>query len=519
MRFSSFLTTAFFLMTITTFTAKAQQTAFQMDYSFTGQDNVLAAIENSAGNFILAAESFNGPTGQDITLIEISPTGAVIQSQSIALPEHEFVRSIFETSDGHYILTGSIRVTSSDADWIILKFDASLNLIWYKTYGDANNGNDYANNGFEISPGHYAITGTVSQGGSAKPSIVTMDSSGTVLQEGYLTTNQFASPRYKGYYLGNGKIAYAQLSNSISIVDTLFNVIQNYAFAFGTYSVDIIQTNNGGYAITGIGSFGAPQGSKIFLALLDSNLASGAFKIDLGINGNNLSPVSVKQDSDGNFWVAGNGESLGAGTTTPIVIKIDSSGAVIWSNSYAPVGPVNPQINTMIETSDGGYLIAGQMSTALQRMFVAKLDSTGSSNCNVTPYPLTPQTNIAVPRTPHAPYTGAIATFTPSQPNVSAAVISENTICITTGLDPINNNNSGFTIYPTSVNEGFNVTFDLPSDDIQMHVYDLTGRLVFSQQIYNNEWVDCSELQTGTYFVKISNNQSEFVQTIIKSTK
>ena len=127
--------------------------------------------------------------------------------------------------------------------------------MWYKKYGDPNQGNDYANNGFEISPGRYAITGTSGIGGSAKPSVVTIDSSGTVLQEGYLTTNQFASPRYKGFYLGDGKIAYAQLSNAISIVDTVCNVIQNYAFSFGTYSVDIIQTNMGWYAIASIGSF------------------------------------------------------------------------------------------------------------------------------------------------------------------------------------------------------------------------------------------------------------------------
>jgi len=497
---------------------QSQQTAFQLTLYTTGQDNVLASIENSAGNFILATESLNNLTGLDINLIEISPTGVVIQSKTITMPEHEFVKSVFETSDGHYILTGSIMVSSNNSDWMILKFDASFNLIWYKTYGAPAGGNDYANNGFEISPGHYAITGTVALGGSAKPSVVTIDSSGTVLQEGYLNTNQFASPRYKGHYLGNGKIAFSQLSNCITIVDTLCNIIQSYDFSCGTYSTDIIQTNGGGYAITGLSSLGAPQGSKVFLTLLDSNLAPGAFNIELGIGGQNFTPIGVRQDSNGDFWLAYNGEGMSSGVLYPIVVKINPSGNVIWSNNYNPPSNTAPNISSMIATSDGGYLLTGEMSTAIDRMFVIKIDSSGSSSCNFTPYFITPQTLNIVPKTPHIPFTGTITAGTLNTPLVTNPVVNENILCLTTNITEAAASNNHYAIYPTLVSDGFQVVFEYPREQAHLTIYDLSGRIIMTKKVSNNERVICFQLLQGVYFVQITSLDRRLtsIQKIVK---
>jgi len=505
-----------FSLIVLCFSVSAQQTAFQLDISASGFDNITAVTENAAGNFILASETFNG-TGSDIIMVEVSPAGTVLQSQAISLPENEFARSVFETSDGHYIVTGAISITSNNFDWFVLKLDNAFNLVWYNTY--TSTGNDYANNGFEISPGHYCITGTVALGGSAKPAVVTIDSAGAVINEGYLTTNQFASPRYKGYYMGDGVIAFAQMANAISLLDTSGNVLQNYNFAFGTYSTNIIRTNDGGYAIASLSGLGAPTGAKMALSVLDSSLSTVAWSVQFGVNGNNITPIGLEQDTQGNFWVAATVESFISGTYKPIVVKVDGQGNLLWSNEYSPTGVADPQFNAMIKTSDDGFLLVGQMSTALQRMFVAKLDSTGSSSCNVTPFPLSPQPNTPISRTPHAPFTGAIIASGPSAPTTTNPAAMGNIYCITTGIDEVSDQNQ-FVVSPTMVVDGFNVSFNHPAKAAELMVMDMNGKLVLSKTITDNQYVDCSRLKTGTYVIRIRLKDSEklFSQPFIKTS-
>lgn len=503
------------LLMLLTYNAVAQQTSFQMQLLNTGNDMVDAVCENSSGNFILASESFNGLGYQDIAISEISATGVVIQSTSVSTGLIMYPKSVFETTYGNYIVTGAVQTNNVNSDWFVAKFDASLNLIWYKTYGDPNLGNDYANHGFEISPGHYCITGTAGIGGSAKPSVVTLDSSGAILQQGFLNTNQFASPRYAGRYLGNGKIAMIQLANAITIVDTVCNVIQNFPNSFGTYSVDAAPTNDGGYMIVSLGSFGSPTGSKMTLSHLDSTLSGGSFTIQFGANGYDFEPVAVKQDSSGNYWVACNVISLGSGASNGIVVKLDNTGNVIWSNSYSPVGSAGTFIRSMIETSDGGYLIAGRLSSALERMFVAKLDSSGLSSCNTTPYPVTPQAAVSVPRSPHIPYIGLVNELTPSPPLASASNITGTIICITTGINDVDNAQPIIRAYPNPATKSLTVVIPEELSNSSFEIIDISGKIVRSFDSLNSRIIDVSDLSCGTYYLRSTKQKNQYTTIII----
>ncbi len=87
---------------------------------------------------------------------------------------------------------------------------------------------------------------------------------------------------------------------------------------------------------------------------------------------------SVQQTSDGGYVLAGYSGSL----PTILVAKFDSSGNVKWQTSYTapvPTGSIGGQTGySVIQTSDGGYLVGEDVNTQSASALGLKLSSSGS---------------------------------------------------------------------------------------------------------------------------------------------
>ncbi|MDD4334144.1 MAG: hypothetical protein PHY77_00870 [Desulfotomaculaceae bacterium] len=66
---------------------------------------------------------------------------------------------------------------------------------------------------------------------------------------------------------------------------------------------------------------------------------------------------SVQQTKDGGFIMAGGTESFGAGIYDVYLVKLDSSGDLIWEKTYG--GAVSDCGYSLLQLADGGFLIAG----------------------------------------------------------------------------------------------------------------------------------------------------------------
>lgn len=103
---------------------------------------------------------------------------------------------------------------------------------------------------------------------------------------------------------------------------------------------------------------------------------------------------SVEQTSDGGYIIGGTSSSGISGDKTEDsrgkadywVLKLDLNGNIVWQKSYG--GNEYDDLVSIVETNDGGYLVAGQSSSAvsgdrtvsrngLPDAWVLKLDSTG----------------------------------------------------------------------------------------------------------------------------------------------
>lgn len=261
----------------------------------------------------------------------------------------DVVKSVQNTSDGGYILSGttsSYGAGGSDA-WLI-KVDSSGNQTWYKTFGGTLD--DGANSVQQISDGGYILAGATASYGAGGTDeygraysdvwLIKVDSSG----------NQTWNKTYGG---------------------------SNYDHAFS-----VQQTSDGGYIIAADTNSSSPDSSYSpgWLIKVDSDgnqqWNTTFAKTDDGFD---YHASSVDQTSDGGYIIAGWVER----PTSVLdfwLSKVDSEGNQIWSTGFSG-GAGYDFANSVQQTSDGGYILAGEAGGDLGdpgAAWLVKTDSNGN---------------------------------------------------------------------------------------------------------------------------------------------
>jgi hypothetical protein len=146
---------------------------------------------------------------------------------------------------------------------------------------------------------------------------------------------------------------------SLFISITSFAQMKEGQIALGGSNSDegasAIQTRSGGYAITGYtSSFGA-GGYDVYVAYFNSH---GKMYWAEAIGGSGFDAGnSIIQDRAGNFVIAGYTSSFISGNENVYVIKLDTNGNIIWTETIG--GSSSDQGKCIIQTKDGGYAIGG----------------------------------------------------------------------------------------------------------------------------------------------------------------
>ena len=135
----------------------------------------------------------------------------------------------------------------------------------------------------------------------------------------------------------------------------------------------IRQTADGGYIVAGqTDSFGNGSALNPDLWIIKLDMA-GNIEWDktFGKPGKGDGAFSVEQTSDEGYIVAGTTSSYGEGYPSIWIIKLDADGDSVWTQIYE--GPVVSSARSIRQTSDGGYIIAGNGEEN-----VLKLDGNGN---------------------------------------------------------------------------------------------------------------------------------------------
>lgn len=234
----------------------------------------------------------------------------------------EEMEGMWVTSDGGFIVTGATNsYGEGKGDAWIVKLNASGGVEWQKVYGG--DGTEYAIDAKHTAEGGYIVAGwTTSFGaGGADFWVLKLDPKGNV--------------EWQRTYGGAG--------------------------AEQAWSVDL--TGDGGYVVAGGStSFGA-GGADLWVLKLDRSgdidwqRTYGGLKDDGGGGGAYEEyVVRVLEEENGNYVVASNTLSFGAGGRDIWVLGLDSEGEILWQKAY---GGVYGEYLWSFQETEGGYIIPG----------------------------------------------------------------------------------------------------------------------------------------------------------------
>jgi hypothetical protein len=158
---------------------------------------------------------------------------------------------------------------------------------------------------------------------------------------------------------------------------------KTYGGTGGDYAYALVQTADGGYALAGsTTSFGAGGGD----AWLVKTDASGNMQWNKTYGGpNNDWAYALVQTSDGGYALAGWTASFGAGFYDCWLVKTDASGNMQWNKTYG--GTLQDGAYALVQTADGGYALAGETQFFVPNQldfWLIKTDANGNALWNKT---------------------------------------------------------------------------------------------------------------------------------------
>jgi hypothetical protein len=198
-------------------------------------------------------------------------------------------------------------------------------------------------------------------------------------------------------------------------------------------ATSIIQSSDGGYVVAGYTlSFGA--GGDMYVVKLDSG-GNVQWTKTIGGGGGDIA-TSIIQSSDGGYVVAGYTGSFGAGLYDFYVVKLDSGGNVLWTKTIG--GSFYDGANSIIQSSDGGYVVAGytqSFGAGLYDFYVVKTGPLGDTcwSQGITNYVVSSGGSFSSPSTDAFPQSPTVTVVSPA----SGSGGSVSSVCFSAGAPPV----------------------------------------------------------------------------------
>ena len=261
--------------------------------------------------------------------------------------KNESAQALAKTSDGGYAILGYAQSMDGDItnksdesfDYWLLKYDQNDLLQWQKTYGGSDD--DRGHDIIQTSDGGYAITGF-------SKSI-----------DGDVSENSGAHDFWVSKLDANGSITWEK----------------SFGFLGADIGNSILQSNDGGYLLTGVLDVSASNGEGNSKSAFSKRHAGGDYwviKINaLGENqwsryfGGTFTDASYDaiQTEDNGYILVGSSDSADVdikdskGAYDFWVVKISETGTLLWEKSFG--GSQTDEARSITRSNDGNYIIVG----------------------------------------------------------------------------------------------------------------------------------------------------------------
>ena len=259
---------------------------------------------------------------------------------------NESGQSVISTVDGGFVVLGYTQSQDGDItdklnesyDYWILKFNANNNLQWTKTLGGTED--DRGSTIIQTQDGGYAVVG-------------------------YSTSNDEDVTTNAG-----------SLDYWVSKLDASGNITWQKSFGYtgADSGTSIIQTNDGGYIVTGVLDVSASGGQGNTKNLQAAHAGGDYWSIKLDASGTiewskyfggsfTDTPFDIIQTEDNGYIMVGSSDSDDVdisgnkGSYDYWVVKVSNSGETLWEKSFG--GTEIDEARAIVPSGDGNYIIAG----------------------------------------------------------------------------------------------------------------------------------------------------------------
>jgi hypothetical protein len=354
-------------------------------------------IQTSDGGYAIAGHTKSFGAGNwDVYVVKLDANGNLQWTRTIGGENEDLGHSLIQTSDGGYVIAGHTKsFGAGDWDVYVVKLDSTGNLQWTRTIGGENE--DLSLSLIQTSDGGYAIAGASKSFGAGEDDVyvVKLDANGNLQW-----TKTIGGPKRdwsssliqtsdSGYAIAGYTKSFGVGGADVYVVKLDANGNLQWTKTIGGPADEIgfslIQTPDGGYVIAGYtNSFGA-GGLDVYVVKLNANGNLQWTKTIGGPASEIGNSHSLIQTADGGYAIAGFTQSFGAGEWDVYVVKLSANGNLQWTKTTG--GPKDDWGNSLIQTSDGGYAIAGHTESfgaGEWDVYVVKLDKNGDACCAVS---------------------------------------------------------------------------------------------------------------------------------------
>ena len=400
-------------------TAQAPAIEWQKSLGGTGNEYASSIIQTTDGGYVIAASS-NSNNGNvtgnhgnyDYWLAKLNSTGNLQWQKSLGGTGDDFATSIIQIADGGYVVAGVTNSNNGDvtgnhgfSDGWVLKLNSDAGVtFWKKAFGGTNY--DVINTIIPTTDGGYIFAGNSSSNNGDVPGnngyvdywIVKINSDGNIQWKKNLggTGDDRATSIVQTTDGGYVVAGYAENNNGdvtgnhggkdywILKLNTDGGIIY-WKKSFGGLNQELpasmVKTSDGGFILAGLAASndgdvsGSHGGDEYWIVKVNSTgdlqwqKALGGSSADIG--------SSIIQTTDGGYLVVGSSASndgqvtghhpsSGSAGEGPFsydcwAVKLSSTGNIQWNKSLGGSGVDHG--NSVIQTTDGGYIIAGSSNS------------------------------------------------------------------------------------------------------------------------------------------------------------
>jgi hypothetical protein len=497
--------------------AFAQMSQGQIAIGGTNMDQANSIIQTKDGGYAVAGMTSSfGPGTYQAYVVNFDKKGNLKWAEAIGGTGLDEGYSIVQSSDGGFAVTGFTNSYAAGTEevWLI-KLDSNGHKKWTESIGGT--GADQGRCIINTKDGGYAIGGYTSSYGHGGPSvfyIIKVTSTGvlqwtqTVGGTGDQEATCIVQANDGGYALAGYTLSYGAGNADVYVVkvDSLgaLDWTTTIGGPLGDAGYSICQTSDHGYAVTGYTSSYGAGGDDVYLIKLDS---AGALKWTETIGGSKSDiGYSVIENKEGDLVIAGSTASYVTNETVVYLIKTTSTGSVLWTRT---IGQDSPNYAyDLIQTTDGGYAIAGYTTSGAGAgdFYIVKFDSSG---------------NACDPSLAGGGTVGTGGTASSGGSVVSGGVVnyqdsgmvtiadSLDTLCrhiSTTAIENIKSSLNEVKLYPNPNDGSFTLAVVNCSQRCNVEIFNILGEEVFTGALSSaqgNNGINISSQPSGVYFYRV----------------